>query len=165
MAASFRRPRAAIDLSRSQLADLQAGTVAGENVYHGIDGQTLLRMLEGSAHERELVAAALEQLRDQLRAHELMQERRDRIDVEARAERQGNLDATLEELRALAAAHAYEQRVIRRWLGALTVAGVVFVALLVVAYLYRLPPFDPAAMLRLAIGGGLALPVQFWRML
>jgi hypothetical protein len=135
------RRRSAVDFSTAQLGDLDAGVVA-DSVYQGIDGATLLRLLEGSAHERDLVAKALEQLRDQLRAHEIMQERRDRIDVEERTARREALDDTLDAIaRALTdqadalAELRRGQRLTRFWLVVLTAA--LLGAVLVVAALVQ----------------------------
>lgn len=91
--------RSVLDLSRSQAGDVSARDAAGRDIYHGLDGATLLRLLEGQAHERALVAASIERLSEQLRGHELMQAKRDEIDGEERAARQSSLDAELARIR------------------------------------------------------------------
>lgn len=55
---------------------------------------------------------------------------------------------------------------IHRWLIALTTAGGIAIVLLLLAYIYRLPPFDvPATLLRLWLGASLAIVALLRRVL
>lgn len=153
MASRFRSRRTALDLSQGQAGDLAAGTIAGGDAYQGLDGPTLLRVLEGTARDREHVAAQLEGLREQLRGHELMQAKRDERDTADRAQRQSALDTTLAELQR-------GQRTTRYWLAGL--ALVWLVGLLILAWLVY-DRYTAAAALRLWLGGGAALVTYIWR--
>lgn len=126
-------PRPVTDLSGQQAGDQRFRDTAGENIYHGLDGATLLRLLEGQAHERELVAAAIERLSTQLRGHELMQAKRDEQETRQRTERQGVLDHRLTTQDADLAALRRGQTLARRWLAILTL--LLILEIIVVAWL------------------------------
>lgn len=122
------RKRPATYAAPDQQVGEQQNTVAGGDI-NQVDPRVLdrvLRFLEGDRHSRDLFAAMLEHLGNQLDAHEIMQTRRDQVDVKERAARREELDAALANLRQ-------GQAIARRWLAGLTLAMAVAAA--VVAWL------------------------------
>lgn len=152
----YSRKRAVLSFDRAQLGDLSNRDSAGGDI-NQVDPRvlsTILQFLEGDRHSRDLFAASIEYLGNQLDAHELMQTRRNEADVQERAQRREELDAALAELHR-------GQRIARRWLAGIT--GVLAAVLAAVVWLLwrELGP-PPFALFRLALGGALAL-VGYWR--
>lgn len=127
--------RSVVEFRPGQMGDATSGDAAGRDIYHGLDGATLLRLLEGQAHERALVAASIERLAEQLRGHELMQAKRDQADQAERARRQDALDDALAAITATAARHAAELARLRRAsiTGGLILLGIIAVVAILVS--------------------------------
>jgi hypothetical protein len=132
----------------SQSGDHTSRDAAGRDITHiGIDGDTLLRHLDGERQSRDAMVDALERVWGRLDAMDVSARKADRdaalergIDFEARIKRQYELDRQL--------------AILRRWLGGLTIAVAVALAVALALAWDRLAAL---ALLRIWLGGGAAL--------
>lgn len=161
-----RRQRGIYNAPEQQVGE-QQNTVAGRDISQGANANAVLEFLRDYVFEADQqrettikdVGRELRRTREDVAiVSDAVRSVRDRMDDDdhARVGRQASLDAALAELHQ-------GQRIARRWLAGLTAALVV--AALVVAWLaWRelYPPVNVVALLRLALGGALALVAQ-WR--
>lgn len=129
-----------------QSGDHTVGNAAGRDIIHGIDGEVLLRHLDGERQSRDAMVDALERVWGRLDAMEHRARRSERdaalergIDFEARIKRQYELDKQL--------------ALLRYWLAGLTIA--LLVALAVLGWL-TVDRFSALSLLRYVAGGALA---------
>lgn len=115
-------PRRVFDASGQQVGE-QDNQAAGRDI-NQFDPRalaTLLQFLEGDRASRDAFSAMLERLGErvehisnQLRAHELMQERRDKVDGEERERRRQSLDESLSAIHARVQAAEHQAAATRR---------------------------------------------------
>lgn len=158
MAPSRGRPRPRrrlLDFRGAQTGDVGLGQAAGGDItISGVDGAAMLRYLDGERASRDAQAAAVIRLHEDLAELRKEQRRAQQdaaieraIDFESRLKRQAALDARLERLEA-------EQRRLRR---VLVVFGFAILVALAVGALLVWERYAGLAVLRLWLGGGLAL--------
>ena len=139
-----KRRRAAVSLEGAQTADVNTGDSAGENIYHGLDGEQLRAIMQQQTEfYTTLVSAYERQYKDVVGQLDLLRREADiyqRGEKAQRQARQESLDASLAEFtealtdQADALAELRRgQRLTRRWLVGLTLA--LLGAVLVVAVL------------------------------
>jgi hypothetical protein len=130
-----------------QSGDHTIDNAAGRDIIHGINGEVLLRHLDGERQSRDAMVDALERVWGRLDQMEHRARHADRdaamergIDFEARLKRQYELDRQL--------------TILRRWLAGLTIA--LFVALIVIGWL-TVDRFAALSVLRFWMGGAGAI--------
>ena len=154
-----KRPNSTVDATGQQVGD-QSNTAAGGDIVHGIPPEQafdLVRFLWEDRQDREI-------RREQL--DHTLQDMRDSIELYriTLAQRITAITVAVDALTVASTARGREMRIARRWLVALTVAWLVGVLAWAFVFwrVFALPPPDAAALLRLWLGGGLAL-VYLWR--
>jgi hypothetical protein len=153
-----RKPRAIYSAPEQQVGE-QSNTAAGGNINHGIPPEQAFDLVKFLWEDRQDRDIRREQL------DHTLQDMRDQIELYriTLAQRITAITVSVDVLAAASAQQARETRRLRRWVTGLTAGVLAGAVLLGAAYVLRLPPFDPAALLRLWLGAALALAAQSWR--
>jgi hypothetical protein len=165
----YSRKRAAVDFGGAQLADVSTRDSAGGNIIHeGADPAIIARALAETQSFLKQYVFEMDQRRETVLKEVQREIRGVRSDADVIRDSVQKMHVRLNTLvtdneRDLVTRHA-RQRILNWWLG--VILGFVILLALAVAWLaWRElhPPIDVAALLRLWLGGALALVAKLWR--